>query len=117
MLEGPPTLFHPLALLHFVPGEPLDVKQPGSAYLAGSLLGRIHTILLREQFRPRSGDRLFAYLKEETVEVAAQTGLPTLLQRAVEAVEALKCAPRSLTEHCMETACKCSMTEKHIKWA
>lgn len=90
MLEGPPTLFHPLALLHFVPGEPLDVKQPGSAYIVGSLLGRIHTILLREQFRPQSGERLFAYLKEETVEVAVQTGLPTLLRRAVEAVEAFE---------------------------
>ncbi|GLV53214.1 hypothetical protein KDH_00690 [Dictyobacter sp. S3.2.2.5] len=87
MLEGPPTLFHPLALLHFVPGEPLDVKQPGSAYLTGSLLGRIHTILLREQFRPQSGDRIFAYLKEEAVEVTAQIGLSLLLQRAVEAVE------------------------------
>ncbi|WP_201374615.1 phosphotransferase enzyme family protein [Ktedonobacter robiniae] len=90
MLEGPPTLFHPLALLHFVPGESLDVEQPASAYLAGSLLGRIHTILLREQFRPQSGDRLFAYLKEEAVEVNAQIGLPMLLQQAVEAVEAFE---------------------------
>ncbi|GHO82390.1 hypothetical protein KSZ_03960 [Dictyobacter formicarum] len=87
MVEGPPTLYHPLALLHFVAGERLNVKQPESAYLTGSLLGRIHTILLREQFRPQSGDRLFAYLKENTAEVQVQAGLSALIHQAVKAVE------------------------------
>lgn len=35
----------PLALLHFVAGEPLNVAEPGAASLYGQVLGRTHTLL------------------------------------------------------------------------
>jgi Ser/Thr protein kinase RdoA (MazF antagonist) len=40
-----------LALLRFVAGEPLDVKRDDAAEIAGDLLGRVHTVLLRDSAR------------------------------------------------------------------
>jgi Ser/Thr protein kinase RdoA (MazF antagonist) len=40
-----------LALLRFVPGNPLDPGQPDAAEIAGGLLGRVHAILLRDSAR------------------------------------------------------------------
>ncbi|GCE09251.1 phosphotransferase enzyme family protein [Dictyobacter aurantiacus] len=87
MVEGPPTRYHPLALLHLVAGEQIHFDQSESAYMIGSLLGRIHTIWLREQFRPGNGDRLFGYLREEAEEVHTQPGLSELIYQAAKAVE------------------------------
>lgn len=45
MVEGPPGHWHPLAMLAFVPGQPLNLGDYGAAGLLGELTARIHLLL------------------------------------------------------------------------
>lgn len=84
MIEGEQGQSRPLAVLHYVPGERLDLSSPGAAALYGSLLGRTHSILLAE-----AGDwcafDLYDFLLEEGPAITAQPGLAALIREAVEA--------------------------------
>jgi Ser/Thr protein kinase RdoA (MazF antagonist) len=46
MLEWPAGLLHPLALLRFVPGDPIEHDRPDAPELLGSVCGAVHSQLL-----------------------------------------------------------------------
>ncbi len=95
MVEGAPGQSQPLALLHFVPGERLDLSEPDAPSLYGYLLGRTHSILLAEP-----GDwcvfDLYDFLLEEDPAVAAWPGLTPLVNQAIEAARTYE-ARRTVT--------------------
>ncbi len=76
---------HPLALLRFVPGEPLDYGQPGAASLYGHLLGWTQRLFLDGGLMEQVAGDLYAFLQEDDAFVRAQPGLGELIQRALEA--------------------------------
>jgi Ser/Thr protein kinase RdoA (MazF antagonist) len=45
MIEGPPGLFHPLSLMEFVPGRPLDRSGSEAPALVGAVVARLHSAL------------------------------------------------------------------------
>lgn len=87
MIEGPPGLYHPLALLRFVPGAPLDWTTSEAPRIVGQWLGRVHAILRHEPVTASDQNSLFTYLTKITLEVAAHSGLQHLIDRAVRAVQ------------------------------
>lgn len=87
MIEGTPGQSQPLALLRYVPGEPLDRSIPDAVALYGRLLGRTHSILLAEADNWQGTD-LYNFLLEEDPAVTAQPGLAPLIRRALEAARA-----------------------------
>jgi Ser/Thr protein kinase RdoA (MazF antagonist) len=84
LVEGPTGQHHPLALLHFVPGEPFNFTEPGAASLYGQLLGWTHRLFLGGLVGQIPFD-LYAFLQEEDAFVDAQPGLAVLIQRACAA--------------------------------
>src|SRR6266542_2829190 len=62
MVEHPPGKQHPLALLRFVPGDPLELIAPAGLHTYGKTLGRIHHILIDANYKPERSDSLFPYL-------------------------------------------------------
>lgn len=93
LVEQPPGHQHPLALLRFVPGRPLDLSAPDAQSLVGGLLGRVHRILHDAGAIPGCQDPLFAYLAMDAPEVFAHhPWLRPLLSRAVNAVRAFEAA-------------------------
>ncbi|HLX39740.1 MAG TPA: phosphotransferase [Ktedonobacteraceae bacterium] len=84
LVEGPHGKGEPLALLHFVAGEPLHPSEPDAASLYGHLLGRIHRIFL-DGVGEKYIAHLFDFLLGEDPDVAAQPGLARLIHRTVEA--------------------------------
>lgn len=87
LVEGPIGQQHPLALLHFVPGEPLNLGEPGAASLYGQLLGWTHRLFLEGLVEQIPFD-LYAFLQEEDAFVNAHPGLAVLIQRACAAARA-----------------------------
>lgn len=83
LVEGAYGRAEPLALLQYVPGSPLDWGDPMTPGVAGHFLGRIHALWQPAGERIRAPDRIFAYIAEDTPEVAAQPGLRALLQQAL----------------------------------
>lgn len=87
ILEGAHGQRQPLALLHYVPGERLNLSEPDAASLYGYLLGRTHSILLAE-----AGDwcafDLYDFLSEEDPAVTTQPGLARLIRQALKAARA-----------------------------
>jgi Ser/Thr protein kinase RdoA (MazF antagonist) len=90
MLDGPHRRSQPLALLCFVPGIELDWSAAQTPQIVGQLLGRVHAVLHREYPRPANAGELFAYVTEQSPEVAAQPGLQRLIDRAVAAVRSFE---------------------------
>lgn len=84
LVQGPDGQDHPLALLRFVPGVPLDLSQPDAASLYGTLLGRTHRLLLGD-LSEKVKLSLYDFLQSEDAYVEAQPGLASLICRAVEA--------------------------------
>jgi len=76
LLEGPTGQHHPLALLHFVPGEPLNFAEPGAASLYGQLLGWTHRLFLEGLVGQIPFD-LYTFLQEEDAFVDAQLAWPS----------------------------------------
>src|SRR6266852_4113814 len=72
----------PLALLHYVPGERLNLSEPGAASLYGYLLGRTHNILLAGLGDWCAFD-LYDFLLGEDPAVAAQPSLAPLIRHAI----------------------------------
>jgi Ser/Thr protein kinase RdoA (MazF antagonist) len=95
MVEGARGLIQPLALLHYVPGERLDLSEPDAPSLYGYLLGRTHSILLAEPGNWCAFD-LYDFLLEEDPAVAARPGLTPLVNQAIEAARAYE-ARRTVT--------------------
>ncbi|MBO0782899.1 MAG: phosphotransferase, partial [Ktedonobacteraceae bacterium] len=87
LVEGSDGEFRPLALLRFVPGEPLRLEEAGDVALYGSLLGRTHRMLLKG-----GGERvtfsIYDFLEDEAAYVAIQPGLAVLIRQTIEAVRA-----------------------------
>jgi Ser/Thr protein kinase RdoA (MazF antagonist) len=77
----------PLALLRFVPGEPLRPGEPGVPVLYGSLLGRTHGIFLNGGGEKVTFD-VYDFLQAEEAYVADQPGLASLIRQTVEAARA-----------------------------
>lgn len=92
LVEGAHGRAEPLALLRYVPGIPLDWTDPITPGLAGHFLGRIHTLWQHAGERIQAQDRIFAYIAEDTPEVAAQPGLRALLQQALANVRDFEAA-------------------------
>ncbi len=84
LVEGPTGQRHPLALLHFVPGEPLNFAEPEAASLYGHLLGRTHSMLLHGLGEQLTVD-IYEFLQAEDAAVVAQPGLAALIHQACEA--------------------------------
>jgi Ser/Thr protein kinase RdoA (MazF antagonist) len=93
LVAHPPGHQHPLALLHFVPGRPLDVAASGAQHVVGRLLGRVHRILHDDGTITGPGDALFTYLTESRPEVFSRyPWLRPLLLRAVDNVRSFGAA-------------------------
>ncbi|MEO7908263.1 MAG: phosphotransferase [Roseiflexaceae bacterium] len=90
LVEGPHGRAEPLAVLHFVPGIPLESTDSAAPALIGNFLGHMHTIWHRATDLEPPPDRIFAYIAEEAPEVAAQPGLQTLVQQAIANVRAFE---------------------------
>lgn len=93
LVAHPPGHRHPLAVLQFVQGRPLDVATPGAQHLVGGLLGRVHRMLHDDGSIAGPGDALFAHLTEGRPGVSARyPWLRPLLLRAVDNVRAFEAA-------------------------
>jgi Ser/Thr protein kinase RdoA (MazF antagonist) len=91
LVEHPPGHHHPLALLRFVPGRPLDLTDPRAQRLTGDILGRVHRILHQDGGVTGPGNTLFTYLTEDQPEVFSRyPWLRPLLRRAVAEVRAFE---------------------------
>jgi Ser/Thr protein kinase RdoA (MazF antagonist) len=88
LVPGPHGACQPLALLRFVPGEPLLFSEPEAPTLYGHLLGWTHRLFLDEGIGPAVAEDVYAFLQKEEDYVAAQPGLAPLIQQAVEATRA-----------------------------
>jgi Ser/Thr protein kinase RdoA (MazF antagonist) len=86
LVAGPTGQRHPLALLRFVPGSPLNGAEPGAASLYGRLLGATHRLFLKSGLSERIPSDLYAFLQEEDAFVGAQPGLAVLIQQTRAAV-------------------------------
>lgn len=84
LIEGVSGKYQPLALLHFVSGEPLDFSEPNAASLYGRLLGHTHRILLDGLGEQDLFD-LYEFLLQEDEHVTAQPSLAPLIRKAIEA--------------------------------
>lgn len=84
LVEGVSGKAQPLALLHWVPGEPLDLSEPDAASLYGRLLGQTHRLLL-DGFGEQGLFDLYEFLLQDEEYVTAQPGLAPLIRKAVEA--------------------------------
>jgi len=82
LVEGVHGKRQPLALLRFVPGEPLNLSEPDAASLYGHLLGRTHRLL--NGFGEKDLFDLYAFLLQEDEYVTAQPGLAPLIGKAIE---------------------------------
>jgi Ser/Thr protein kinase RdoA (MazF antagonist) len=85
LVAGPTGQRHPLALLRFVPGAPLDYSEPRAASLYGHLLGSTHRLFLGSGLTEQVPIDLYAFLQEEDAYVAAHPGLALLIQQACAA--------------------------------
>lgn len=85
---------HPLALLRFVEGSPLNDAEPGAASLYGQVLGRTHT-LLQGLIQQVTLD-VYDFLLQEEDYVVSQPGLAELIRRACTAARAFE-ARRAVT--------------------
>ena len=85
LVEGPYGQSEPLALLRFVPGEPLNLSDSGAASLYGHLLGKFHTIFLAG-FGEKYITSLIDFVLQKDPAVAAQPGLPEMLHRTIETI-------------------------------
>jgi len=85
---------HPLALLRFVEGSPLNDAEPGAASLYGQVLGRTHT-LLQGLIQQVTLD-VYDFLLQEEDYVVSQPGLAQLIRRACTAARAFE-ARRAVT--------------------
>ena len=92
MVEGPPDHEHPLALLEFVPGRPLDWRSPHAPRIIGETLGTIHGALLSGGFDGGEDHQLDAYLERETVEIAEAELVRTAAREAIASVRAFEAA-------------------------
>lgn len=86
LIEGPHGQSEPLALLHFVSGEPLPLSEPDAAPVYGHLLGRIHRIF-RDGFGEKYIANLYDFILQEDPAVAAQPGLVRLIDQTVEIIQ------------------------------
>ena len=77
---------HPLALLHLVPGESLDLTDPDAPRIIGNILGNVHRVVHREQSTPRCPERLFRYLVTQDDEEHRQPWLRPMIHRVVDRV-------------------------------
>lgn len=62
MVEGPPGKHHPLAVLRFAPGRPLQFREPEAPSLIGEGLGRAHRLLIEAGYRPSDSHSTYGYL-------------------------------------------------------
>lgn len=87
MVAALPGQRHPLALLRFVAGEPLDLRAPDAAHVVGGMIGHVHRALREAGNALDLPDRLFPFLTEEQPELGARfPWLMPAIQRAIGAV-------------------------------
>lgn len=77
----------PLALLRYVPGDPLQFSEPDAASLYGHLLGRTHRLLLNS-FAGKDLFDLNEFLLQQADYVTAQPGLALLIHQVLEKTRA-----------------------------
>jgi Ser/Thr protein kinase RdoA (MazF antagonist) len=94
LVTGPTGQPHPLALLRFVEGSPLNVAEPGAASLYGQMLGRTHTLL--QGLVQQVALDVYDFLLQEQDYVLAQPGLAELIRRACTAARGFE-ARREVT--------------------
>jgi Ser/Thr protein kinase RdoA (MazF antagonist) len=87
LVEGVHGAQQPLALLQYVPGDPLQFSEPDAASLYGHLLGRTHCLLLHA-FAEGGLLDLETFLLQEADYVTAQPGLGPLIYQALEKMRA-----------------------------
>lgn len=90
LVEGPHGQSEPLAVLRFVPGMALDWAGDMAPGRIGDFMGRVHSIWHGAVDLEPPDDRIFGYIAEAAPEVAAQPGLPELLQQVVANVRAFE---------------------------
>lgn len=91
VVAHPPGHQHPLALLRYIPGDPLDLTAPDAQRLVGNLLGRVHRLLRDDADIDGLVDTVLPYLTEEQPMVFARyPWLCPLLLRAVAGVRAFE---------------------------
>ena len=87
LVAHPPGQQHPLALLRYVPGSPLDLTAPDAPRLVGTLLGRIHRLLRDDADIVGLDDAVLPYVTEDQPAVFVRyPWLRPLLLRAVAGV-------------------------------
>lgn len=88
LVAEPSGQCHPLALLRFVEGSPLEVAEPGAASLYGQVLGQTHTLL--QGLAQKVPLDLYDFLLQEEGYVLSQPGLGELIHRACTAARAFE---------------------------
>lgn len=92
MVEGPPGQRHPLALLEYVPGHPLDWRSPQAPRITGETLGAVHAALHGASFDAGKDHQLCEYLERETFEISEAELVHAAATKAVMAVRAFEAA-------------------------
>src|SRR5262249_54441721 len=89
LVEGPVGQRHPLALLRFVAGEPVNYAEPGAAVMYGHLLGSTHRLFLESGgLLEQIPSDLYAFLQGNDAFVGLHPGLANLIQQACDAAHA-----------------------------
>lgn len=83
LVESAHRKYQPLALLRYVPGDPLQFSEPDAATLYGHLLGHTHCLLLNS-FAAKDFFGLTEFLLQEDEYVIAQPDLASLIHQTLE---------------------------------
>jgi Ser/Thr protein kinase RdoA (MazF antagonist) len=90
LVERPVGHQHPLALLRFVPGHPIELDSEAGARVYGETLGKIHSILLKNGHRPKNSASIFDYLTEPRSEVDQHQWMRPAIDATIAAVHAFE---------------------------
>ena len=88
LVQYPTGHWHPLAVLQFVEGEPLDWRTTEALRMAGTMLGTLHRVLL-EDGSLELQDQLFRYLIDDDA-WGRQPNVQPSVARAVTAVRSFE---------------------------
>jgi Ser/Thr protein kinase RdoA (MazF antagonist) len=90
MVEGPPGLWHPLSVMDYVPGEPLDRHSSDAPEIVGKTVGALHRALVARVARLVPDTAAFGYLAylEGGVDPTAPPWLPVAVAQVVRETRA-----------------------------
>jgi Ser/Thr protein kinase RdoA (MazF antagonist) len=85
MLEGPPGHMHPLALLEFVPGDPLSSDDPRRDEAVGRVIGTVQRVLNEAGYPALFGDDvgIYDYLEDREHTIAESDWILPMLSAVV----------------------------------